>query len=213
MSEFFKIIPRKNIYEKTGIQFMNFNTLFQLFAESKENYTPLNNCSKIVFIPDLVSYMLTGKMVCEYTILSTSQFLNPVTKDIEDSLLEPMGLNKSFFPEIVMPGTVIGMISKSLLDKDPGYDIPVVAVAGHDTASAVAAVPAMGKNFAYLSSGTWSLMGIETEDPIINDRSEELNFTNEGGIEGTTRFLKNITGMWILEQCRQEWKAQGTDYS
>jgi rhamnulokinase len=112
-----------------------------------------------------------------------------------------------------MPGEEIGKLRSELLEQPFGYDIPVIAIAGHDTASAVASVPAANEKFAYLSSGTWSLMGIEVKDPIITDRSAELNFTNEGGIEGTTRFLKNITGMWILEQCRKEWKAAGKDYS
>ena len=138
---------------------------------------------------------------------------DPINKTLDKSLLKAAGIDTALFPKIVMPGEFIGNVKKELFDTAPDYDIPVIAVAGHDTASAVAAVPSKNSNFAYLSSGTWSLMGIEINNPIINSRSAELNFTNEGGIEGTTRFLKNITGMWILEQCRKEWKEQGKDYS
>jgi rhamnulokinase len=213
IEEFDKIISKEKIYAKTGIQFLNFNTLFQLYACHKEHFAPMQQAKTYLFIPDLISYLLTGKAVCEYTILSTSQFLDPVSKTIDRELIEAVGADINAFPPIVMPGEVIGQLRPELLEQPFGYDIPVIAIAGHDTASAVASVPAADEKFAYLSSGTWSLMGIEVKDPIITQRSAELNFTNEGGIEGTTRFLKNITGMWILEQCRKEWKAAGKDYS
>ena len=213
IEEYCKIVPKETVYKKTGIQFLNFNTLFQLFACHKEGFEPMKQAKTYLFIPDLISYLLTGKAVCEYTILSTSQFLDPVTKTIDKELIEAAGADINAFPPIVMPGEIIGNLKPELLNTPFDYEIPVIAIAGHDTGSAVAAVPAKDANFAYLSSGTWSLMGIEVKDPIITDRSAELNFTNEGGIEGTTRFLKNITGMWILEQCRKEWKAQGKDYS
>ena len=213
MEEYFTKIPKETVYNKTGIQFMNFNSLFQLYAANKENFEPLKKAKTILFMPDLISYLLTGNAVCEYTIASTSQFINPNNKLIDKELLEAAGVESSLFPEIVMPGTIIGNLRNELIKNDIDYDIPVIAVAGHDTASAVAAVPAQDPNFAYLSSGTWSLMGIEVINPIINDRSAKLNFTNEGGIEGTVRFLKNITGMWILEQCRKEWAEEGKDYS
>lgn len=213
IEEFSHLVPKEKIYQKTGIQFLNFNTLFQLYACHKENFEQMKQAKTYLFIPDLISYLLTGKAVCEYTILSTSQFLDPVTKTIDKELIEAAGADIQAFPPIVMPGEVIGNLRPEVLTETFGYDIPVIAIAGHDTGSAVAAVPAANENFAYLSSGTWSLMGIEVKDPIITERSAELNFTNEGGIEGTTRFLKNITGMWILEQCRKEWKASGKDYS
>lgn len=205
-------MPLKEIYERTGIQFLAFNTLFQLFACKEESYEPFLHAAHYLFIPDYISYVLSGRMVCEYTILSTSQFLNPYTKQIDRKLIEAAGARMECFPEIVMPGEVLGKVKTEIADF--GYDVPVVAVAGHDTASAVAAVPAEeGEGYAYLSSGTWSLMGIVSDKPIISERSFELNFTNEGGLNGTTRVLKNCTGMWILEQCRKEWKAQGKDYS
>jgi rhamnulokinase len=213
IEELSHIIPKETIYKKTGIQFLNFNTLFQLYACHKEGFAPMKEAKTYLFIPDLISYLLTGKAVCEYTILSTSQFLDPVSKQIDRELIEAVGADINAFPPIVMPGEEIGKLRPELLSHPFDYDIPVIAIAGHDTASAVASVPAADEKFAYLSSGTWSLMGIEVKDPIITDRSAELNFTNEGGIEGTTRFLKNITGMWILEQCRKEWKAAGKDYS
>lgn len=211
--EFFKTVPQSEVYARTGIQIMNFNTLYQLFAAKKENFEALAKAKSILFIPDLISYLLTGNQVCEYTILSTSQFLDPRSKKVDNYLLKAAGVDESYFPPVVMPGTVIGNLRSEHLELPFDYEIPVVAVAGHDTASAVAAVPAIDEEFAYLSSGTWSLMGIEVKDPIISERTAELNFTNEGGIEGTTRFLKNITGMWILEQCRKEWESKGVNYS
>lgn len=204
--DYFKnVLSRDKVYGITGIQIMNFNSLFQIYAMKKENSSMLKTADKLLFIPDALSYLLTGKMVTEYTIASTSQILNPLNKEMDNSLLKAMGIEKNLFNPIVYPGVEIGRLTDDIVKETGVENIPVIAVAGHDTASAVAAVPAKNEKFAYLSSGTWSLMGIETKDPIINERSMELNFTNEGGIEGTTRFLKNITGMWILEQCRKEW--------
>ena len=205
--ELFKQISRKEVYQKTGIQIMNFNSLFQLFTLKKNNATMLNAAEKIMFMPDALSYLLTGKVVTEYTIASTSQMLNPYNKTFDSDLLKCAGLNESHFGKIVMPGTVIGNLSDNLCKKLGLNPVPVVAVAGHDTASAIAAVPAQGQDFAYLSSGTWSLMGVELPSPIINEETFELNFTNEGGVDGTIRFLKNICGMWLLEQCRREWSS------
>ena len=157
--------------------------------------------------------MLTGKAVCEYTIASTSQILNPRTGKLDSSLLAAAGVDADVFPEVQLPGSVIAPLCDVLASESRIGKVDVVAVAGHDTASAVAAVPAEGENFAYLSSGTWSLMGIETKAPIISEESYRHNFTNEGGVGGTTRFLKNICGMWILEQCRKEWARLGKDYT
>jgi rhamnulokinase len=168
---------------------------------------------KIIFIPDLLAYMLTGNVVTEYTIASTSQILNPRTKELDPELLEALGLRSEQFGPIVYPGTTIGYLNEDVRRQTGLGEIPVVAVAGHDTGAAVAAVPAEGKQFAYLSSGTWSLMGIEVDEPIINEKSYELNFTNEGGVDGTIRFLKNICGMWLLESCRKEWEVAGHHWS
>ena len=215
MEEYFeKIISRDEVYNITVIQFMNFNSLFQLYAMDEAGNTALRNADKVLFVPDALSYMLTGNAVCEYTIASTSQMLDPRTKDLDSRLVESVGLKRGQFGEMVNPATVIGTITEEVQKMTGLGAVPVIAVAGHDTGSAVAAVPAANEKFAYLSSGTWSLMGIETQDAIINARSFDLNFTNEGGIEGTTRFLKNICGMWIYERCRKEWKdAEGLGHA
>jgi rhamnulokinase len=204
-SYFANAISKQKVYEKTGIQFMNFNSLFQIYQMRQDNNTALRHAAKILFMPDALSYMLTGKSVCEYTVASTSQILNPVTKDLDEELVASLGLSRDQFGPMTKPGTVIGKLTPEVQKVTGLPAIPVVAVAGHDTASAVAAVPAKDEKFAYLSSGTWSLMGIETPNAIINESSFAKNFTNEGGIEGTTRFLKNICGMWIYERCRSEW--------
>jgi rhamnulokinase len=211
--EYFNLLSRKEVYDLTGIQIMDFNSLYQLFAAKKANSPALQIAKNILFMPDALSYLLTGKQICEYTIASTSQILNPKTKQFEKILLEVIGINPDILLPVTLPGTIIGNLTDDLAKESGLTDTPVIAVAGHDTASAVAAVPAENENFAYLSSGTWSLMGIEVHEPIINEESYRLNFTNEGGVEGTTRFLKNITGMWLLEQCRKEWEAAGKKYS
>jgi len=211
--KFFKLVPREKVYDLTGIQVMNFNSLYQLFSLKQAGNSLLDATSEILFMPDALSYLLTGNKVVEYTIASTSQLLNPRTKKFESLLLEAAGVSPSILGEIVMPGHVTGMLTKELAEETELGQIPVIAVAGHDTASAVAAVPAENERFAYLSSGTWSLMGIEVKDAIINEETYALNFTNEGGIEGTTRLLKNITGMWLLEQCLKEWKKEGITYA
>lgn len=199
------VMSREKVYDVTGIQFMNFNSIFQLYAMKRAGNSALKNAQKILFIPDALSYMLTGNMVCEYTIASTAQLLDPRTGQLDPRLLASVGLTQSKFGRMVNPGDLVGALTADV-QKQTGYGaIPVIAVAGHDTGSAVAAVPAKNEKFAYLSSGTWSLMGIETKEAIINHVSYERNFTNEGGIEGTTRFLKNICGMWLYERCRKEW--------
>ena len=210
---YFEKISRKEVYARTGIQIMNFNSLFQLYAQHEEQASALKNSDTILFMPDALSYLLTGKKVCEYTILSTSQFMNPRTKQVDEELLTVAGVKAESFPQVVMPGTLVGTLTPSIAKATGLGEVPVVAVAGHDTGSAVAAVPAEDEGFAYLSSGTWSLMGVELKEPEITDESFEMNFTNEGGVDGTTRFLKNITGMWLLEQCRAVWKKEGKDYS
>ena len=209
MDDYLKhVISRKEVYDITGIQFMNFNSIFQLYAMKQEGNSALKHAQKILFVPDALSWMLTGNEVCEYTIASTSQLLDPRTKQLDERLLASLGLTRSMFGKMVNPGTPIGILTDEVQKMTGLGPVPVIAVAGHDTGSAVAAVPAKDEKFAYLSSGTWSLMGIETKDAIISDLSYERNFTNEGGIEGTTRFLKNICGMWIYERCRKEWPEE-----
>ena len=211
--EYFTHIPRERVYDITGIQIMNFNSLFQLSTLHRNHCTALEAADKILFMPDALGYMLTGKMVTEYTIASTSQILNPRTKRFEKELLDVVGVREEQFGRFVFPGEQIGVLTEEVQKLTGLGAVPVISVAGHDTASAVAAVPAQNENFAYLSSGTWSLMGIEVKDAIINKESYEQNFTNEGGVEGTTRFLKNICGMWLLERCRKEWETTNNSYS
>lgn len=210
MKEFFEVMPKEKVYDITGIQFLNFNSLFQLYALKRDKSSALEAADKILFIPDALSYMLTGNMVTEYTIASTSQMLDPRTKRFNKELMDAVGVTEEQFGRFVFPGEQVGTLSEEVQKQTNLGAIPVIAVAGHDTGSAVAAVPAQNEHFAYLSSGTWSLMGIEVKDAIITPQSYKVNFTNEGGVEGTTRFLKNICGMWLLERCRKEWT---TDYS
>ena len=203
-----KVMDKKTVYEITGIQFMNFNSLFQLYAMQQDGNVAMKMANTVLFVPDALSWMLTGESVCEYTIASTSQMLDPRTGDLSDKLIESIGMRRGQFGRMVQPGTTIGILTEEVQKITGLGPVPVIAVAGHDTGAAVAAVPAKNEQFAYLSSGTWSLMGIETKEAVINDRSYELNFTNEGGIEGTTRFLKNICGMWLYERCRKEWPEE-----
>jgi len=205
LSEF----PLKELYARTGIQTLDFNTVFQLYALKKRNSSQLKAAKDILFVPDAISYLLTGKKVTEYTIASTSEMLDPNTKEFDPKILEFLGVERDKFPgKVIMPGQVIGTLTNDLAIETGLGEVPVVAVAGHDTGSAVVAVPAVDKHFAYLSSGTWSLMGLELSEPVINERSQAANITNEGGVDGTIRFLKNITGMWILEQCKKEWDVE-----
>ena len=209
MEEYFeKVIDKKEVYGIAGIQFMNFNSLFQLYAMQQAGNSAYQHCKKILFLPDALSWMLTGEAVCEYTIASTSEMLDPRTGDLSEKLVKSVGLTREHFGRMVQPGTQIGVLTEEVQQITGLGAVPVIAVAGHDTGSAVAAVPAKNEQFAYLSSGTWSLMGIETKQAIITERSYDLNFTNEGGVEGTTRFLKNICGMWLYERCRKEWPEE-----
>lgn len=207
--KFFERMPRKVLYEKTGIQIMNFNSVFQLDTLRRNECSALEAADKILFIPDALAYLLTGEQVTEYTIASTAQMIDPRTKEWDKDILEMLGLSAEKFGRMVMPGEQIGVLTEEVQRLTGLGAVPVVAVASHDTGSAVAAVPMVDECSAYLSSGTWSLMGIESAEPIISERSFELNFTNEGGIEGTIRVLKNICGMWLLERCRAEWPDMG----
>lgn len=202
-------VPREELYARTGIQTLQINSIFQLYAQKDA----LDGADTLLFMPDLLSCMLTGKKVCEYTEASTSGMLNAQTHQFDKELLERLGIPTDILLPVVQPGTQVGTLLPELAASTGLGEVPVIAVAGHDTASAIAAVPASGEHFAYLSSGTWSLMGIELPSSVVNAESSRLDFTNEGGVDGTTCFLKNLTGMWLLEQCRAVWKAAGRDYS
>lgn len=204
-------MPARELYERTGIQFMPFNSLFQLETLRRNGCTALADAEKILFVPDALTYLLTGEAVCEYTVLSTSQMLNPNEGDIDETLLSELGLRRGQFGKLVQPGHRAGTLTQQIQTATGLGLVPVISVGGHDTASAVAAVPAEDGEYAYLSCGTWSLLGIESQRPIINEESFRHNFTNEGGLDGTTRFLKNICGLWLFEKCRKEFKDVPAD--
>lgn len=214
MEEFFEILPRSEVYERTGIQFLPFNTLFQLFAAGKRKPGLIEQAGSLLFMPDLFSYLLTGRKATELTIASTSQLLDPRTRKWDGTLLSAAGVPPRLMQEIVSPGTLCGSLRASVSSETGLRETPVIATASHDTAAAIAAVPAAGEDWAYISSGTWSLMGVELRSPLINPAALAANFTNEGGIAGRIRFLKNIAGLWLLQQCRKEWSSrQALDYN
>jgi rhamnulokinase len=207
MEKYFQHFSPEELYSATGIQFLPFNSLFQLYAYLQENPELLKIARKLLFTPDLINYLLTGEKSTELTIASTSQLLSPFTRQWLPELLEKAGISGAILPEINQPGTVLGKISDWLV-ADGSPEIPVVQVASHDTASAVAAAPGEGENWLYISSGTWSLVGVELNEPVITSESFSANFTNESGLQKTIRFLKNVTGLWLLQQCRKVWSRQ-----
>ncbi len=209
MEKFLEIFPQRRLYELTGIQIMPFNSVFQIYAYSKWNPEILREARDLLFMPDIFNYFLTGKKVTEFTFATTSQVYNPRKNAWEKEILDALGISGDLMQEVIPPGVEIGGIDSSL-EIEPGIaGMRVVSVASHDTASAVAAVPATGEDWAYISSGTWSLMGIELDAPCITERSLRHNFTNEGGIGGRFRFLKNICGLWLLRKCKDDWLKQG----
>ena len=208
MEDFFKIMPKNEAYSLSGIQFMQFNTLFQLFASVKENFSRLKIAESLLFTPDTLNYLFTGVKKNEYTISSTSQLLKPGKPEWEPKLFEAAGIPMQLMGEIVQPGDEIGKILPEVQEETGSDEISCIAVASHDTASAIASVPADGGNWAYLSSGTWSLLGIESAVPLVSGQTLKMNFTNEGGVDGTTRFLKNIMGMWLIQECKRIWDEE-----
>lgn len=209
MEDYFKLVPRDALYEATGIQFMPFNTLFQIYAMVRERSPLLDAAEDLLFMPDLFNFLLTGRKAAEFTIASTSQCLDPRTKTWVSGLFQAMGLSKKVLQDLVEPGTVLGTVTEEVAAATGLRHVPVVATASHDTAAAVAAVPAEGRNWAYISSGTWSLVGVEERSPVISAASLAANFTNEGGLGGTVRFLKNVSGLWLVQGCRKAWSAEG----
>lgn len=208
-----QIVPLEEIYDQTGIQFMQLNTLFQLFAMRQENDPALQSARTFLTMPDLFNFWLTGSKVNEFTDATTTQCYNPREKRWASELLAALDIPQHIFGQIVPPGTVLEQLRPSVADDASCERIPVIAVGSHDTASAVAAVPAEGSDFIYISSGTWSLIGIESHEAIINADSLKYNLTNEGGVCDTIRFLKNIMGMWLLQECRRQWTKAGKNFS
>ncbi len=201
------------LYAKGGIQRINFNTIFQLAADMRDNPEMVAQADRMLNIPDLLNYFLTGKMANEYTILSTGAILDANTREYAFDLLDKLGLPRRLFGEIVQPGYNVGKLLPQVQGETGKCDASVLTVASHDTASAVIAVPTQEEDFIYISSGTWSLMGTELKSPLITPESNRLNLTNEGGAMGTIRFLKNIMGLWIIQESRRQWKREGKDYS
>ncbi|MCY1719215.1 rhamnulokinase [Prolixibacteraceae bacterium Z1-6] len=208
IEEFFSVLSKKETYLLSGIQFMQFNTLFQLYASKKEKHSRLNIAESLLFTPDTLNYLFTGVKKNEYTIASTSQLLKPGKAEWEKKLFKAANISEDLVGEIVQPGTSVGNILDEIQDDTGSKQIPCIAVASHDTASAIASVPTDGGNWAYLSSGTWSLLGIESPEPMVSEETLAMNFTNEGGVEGTTRFLKNIMGMWLIQECKRNWDEE-----
>ena len=210
----FAVVPREEIFAETGIQFMAINSLYQLHAMRLGGSPALHSAATLLFMPDLFNYWLTGEMRAEVSISSTSQFYNPAKKQWATELFRKLELPERILPTLIEPGTRLGNLLPEIAEScGLSPDVPVYATACHDTASAVAAVPAEDENWCYISSGTWSLMGVELDAPIVNDRSLALNFTNEVGAGGKIRLLKNIAGLWLLQECRRAWALAGHEYS
>ncbi|MDZ7394063.1 MAG: rhamnulokinase [candidate division KSB1 bacterium] len=213
MEKVFALVPREELYRLTGIQFMQFNSLFQLACTAWTEPDRLAEARTLLFMPDLFTFFMTGEKSCEYTIASTSQMLNARTRTWETSLFGRLGLPEHIFLPLTKPGTRVGPLASQVAERTGLPRVDVIAPASHDTASAVAAVPAGSGSWAYLSSGTWSLLGVELQEPVISEQSLQGNFTNEGGVGGTIRFLRNTMGLWLLQRCRRDWEATGTSLS
>ncbi|MBI5030505.1 MAG: rhamnulokinase [Chloroflexi bacterium] len=207
------LIPREEIFEQTGIQFMPINTLYQLVAMRRANSAALDSAAALLMMPDLFNFWLTGRRASEMTIASTSQCYNPRDNRWAFPLLERLDIPARMFQEIIPPATVLEKLTPSVAKDADLQNVCVIAPACHDTAAAIAAVPASSSDYAYISSGTWSLMGVEINSPIISPASLANNFTNEGGVAGTFRFLKNIMGLWLIQECRRAWTRNGAEFS
>jgi rhamnulokinase len=213
MDTAFARVPKKEIFRQTGIQFMRFNTLFQLLALQRDRSPLLDAAETMLTMPDLFHFWFTGVKVNEFSNASTTQMLNPATRGWAFDLVKAFNLPVKILGSIVQPGTVLGPLRASIASETGLNPVPVVAPASHDTGSAVAAVPAQGTSWAYISSGTWSLMGAEIPAPKVDEEVQRYNFTNEGGVGGTIRFLKNIAGLWLVQECRRIWEREGKTYS
>ena len=215
MERTFKRVSKEQIFQATGVQFMEINSLFQLIAMRLGDSPMLDCADTLLFVPDLFNYLFTGIRKSEFSIASTSQMYDPRKKGWATELLAALDLPVRIFPEIIPSGTIVGPLRDDVAAECGAGKIPVIAPATHDTASAVAAVPADADrdDWCYISSGTWSLMGVEIPEPLINDKSLKYNYTNEGGVGGKIRFLKNIAGLWPVQECRRFWKREGHDHT
>ncbi len=209
----FQRVPRERIFQATGIQFLQFNTLFQLLAMRECRSDLLDAADRLLMMPDLLGYLFTGVAANEFSAATTTQMYDPRTKDWARDLLRELDLPAHILRPVVPSGSVLGSLSPEVARECGAAAVPVIAPAGHDTGSAVASVPAEGGDWCYISSGTWSLMGVELAAPIINDKSLAYNYTNEGGVGGSIRFLKNIMGLWLVQECRRHWLKDGREHS
>jgi len=213
MEKAFGIMPKRRVYENTGIQFMQLNSLYQLLAMRLANSDVLARTDRLLFVADLISYFLCGKAFGEYTLASTSQMMDMKTGKWSKPIFDELTLPVKIMPKVIMPGAVVANLTSSVAREIGCGKIPVIAVGSHDTASAVLGVPASGDKWAYLSSGTWSLMGVELPSAIVNDKTFQYEFTNEGGVENTIRLLKNIMGLWLVQESKRQWQREGQDLS
>ena len=207
----FAVVPKEEIFKETGIAFNWFNTLYQLYASKLADDSALKEAKTMLMMPDLFNFFLTGKKRNEYTEVSTTQMFNSEKHEWAYDLLNKLGIPTDIFADIIYPGEIVGTVKPELAEELGIAEVPVVAVASHDTGSAVASVPVTdGKDFIYISSGTWSLMGVELDKPNVSDDALKYNFTNEGGVNKTVRFLKNIMGLWLIQESRRQWDREGT---
>ena len=208
-----KYMSKGEMYDRTGIQFMDFNTVFQLLSLKKNRPELLERADKLLFMPDLLAYMLTGEKVSEYSIATTSQMVNIYSQTWDKEILDALGIPSDILCDIVPAGSVSGMLRAELCEELGVESVPVISVCGHDTQSAITAIPSKNKDFAFISSGTWSLFGTELDAPVVNEKAKKLNVTNEGGYAYTTAFLKNICGLWLIQESRRQWIREGKEYS
>ncbi len=211
--EFYKTMPREELYAETGIQQVDLNTIYQLQAVQKYRPDDLKKAETLLLIPDLFAYFLTGAKRIEYTNASTTGLLDPETKTWNKKVLSALGVDEALFAQLIKPGEIYGYLLPEICEELHCEKVPVIAVATHDTASAVASVPTQEKHYAYISCGTWSLFGTVNDEPILTEESFKVDFTNEGAFDGKIRYLKNIMGLWLIQQSRKEWKRQGLDVS
>jgi len=210
----FEEISKEDLYKLTGIQTLQFNTIFQLFCEFRISSIANAKVNKFLLIPDYLNFLLSNEIFAEYTIVSTTGLTDQNSRDWNWEIIESLEYDKNIFPPIVQPGTIIGNLIPSISEQTRlKPTLPIIAAAGHDTASAVASVPSKEKPCVFLSSGTWSIMGVEVEKPVLTDLAMKYDFSNEGGVEGTIRFLKNIIGLWPIQECRRTWLQDGEEYS
>jgi rhamnulokinase len=213
MDEVFRIIPREEIYQLTGIAMWPFNSLYQMYAWKRDQPDALGIAKTLLFMPDIFNWLFSGVKSTDYTFASTSQLINPFTRNWEPLLFDKLGLPLGVMNEITEPGTAIGKLLPELSQQMNLKDLEIVAVGSHDTASAIVSVPVHDNDYAYISSGTWSLMGIESDIPVISEKTLEYNLTNEGGVGKKIRLLKNIMGLWLLQECRRVWSEKGMDFT